>query len=135
MKNPTRVSSLAGKDRAKRAGLVFVFLWFFLGGLAHFFATDLVAKIVPPYIPWPYEVALVSGVFEILGAMGLLWGKTRRSAGIGLLLLTIAVTPANIYMLQHAQQFPVPYVLLWLRLPLQAGLVLLILWSTKPRPL
>jgi uncharacterized membrane protein len=135
MKNLTKVGSVAGRDRAKRIGLVFVFLWFFVGGLAHFFATDLEAQIVPPYIPWPHEVTLISGVFELMGAMGLLWGKTRRSAGIGLFLLTIAVTPANIYMLQHAQQFPVPYWLLWLRLPFQVGLLLLILWATKPRPL
>jgi uncharacterized membrane protein len=135
MKNLIRVGSVAGKDRAKRVGLVFIFLWFFVGGLAHFFATDLEAQIVPSYIPWPHEVTLISGVFEIMGAMGLLLGKTRRPAGIGLFLLTIAVTPANIYMLQHAQQFSVPYWLLWLRLPLQSGLLVLILWSTKPRSL
>jgi uncharacterized membrane protein len=135
MKTPKRVGSATKKERVKFAGLVFIFLWFFVGGLAHFTATDLEAQIIPPYIPWPHEVTLISGAFEILGALGLIWGKTRRSAGIGLFLLTIAVTPANIYMLQQAQQFPVPYWLLWLRLPLQVGLLVLILWSTKPRPL
>jgi uncharacterized membrane protein len=135
MKTPIKVESVTGKDSAKRVGMVVIFLWFFVGSLAHFFATDLEAQTIPPYIPWPHEITLISGVFEIFGAMGLLWGKTRRPAGIGLFLLTIAVTPANIYMLQHAQQFPVPYWLLWLRLPLQVGLLVLILWSTKPRPL
>ena len=130
LEKPPSVGVGLGTKGAKRIGLTFVFLWFFVGGLAHFAAADLEAKIVPPYIPWPHEVVLISGVFELLGALGLLWSATRRMAGIGLFILTIAVTPANIYMLQHAQQFPVPYWLLWLRLPFQVGLLWLIWWST-----
>jgi uncharacterized membrane protein len=101
--------------------------------LAHFVAADLEARIVPPSIPWPHEVVFVSGVLEILGALGLLWSKTRRSAGIGLFMLTIAVTPANVYMLQQADHFVVPQWLLWLRLPLQGGLLLLIWWAAIPK--
>lgn len=126
---PPRVGTAPTTGKAQRTGLIFVFLWFFVGGLAHFAATDLEAQIVPPYIPWPHAVVLISGVLEVLGALGLLWRATRRWAGVGLFLLTIAVTPANIYMLQHASQFAVPYGLLWLRLPLQVGLLWLIAWS------
>ena len=126
---PPRVGRAATTGKAQRTGLIFVFLWFFVGGLAHFVATDLETQIVPPYIPWPHEVVLISGVLEVVGALGLLWRATRRWAGVGLFLLTIAVTPANIYMLQHASQFAVPYGLLWLRLPLQVGLLWLIAWS------
>lgn len=89
-------------------------------------------RIVPPYIPWPHAAVLLSGVFEWLGAAGLLWWRTRRAAGIGLFLLTFAVTPAHIYMLQRPELFGVPYWLLVLRLPVQAGLLWLILWSTAP---
>lgn len=133
LNNRPAVGKAAALGRTKRVGLSLVFLWFFVGGLAHFVATDLEAKIVPPYIPWPHEVILLSGAFEILGALGLVWDRSRRWAGIGLFMLTIAVTPANIYMLQQAQQFSVPYWLLWLRLPLQVGLLLLIWWSTITR--
>jgi uncharacterized membrane protein len=119
-------------SKARLIGLGFVFLWFFVGGIAHFAATNLEMRIVPPYIPWPYGVVLVSGVFELLGAFGLLVGRTRRVAGIGLFLLTIAVTPAHIYMLQRADLFAVPYWALVLRLPLQVGLLALIAWSTTP---
>ena len=112
------------------AALAFVFVWFFVGGIAHFVATDLEATIVPPYIPWPVEAVLVSGVFELLGAFGILLPSTRKAAGIGLFLLTLAVTPAHIYMLQRPELFGVPVWALWLRLPLQAALLWLILWST-----
>jgi uncharacterized membrane protein len=65
---------------ASRAALAFVFLWFFIGGIAHFVFTEAEMRIVPPYIPWPREAVLVSGVFELLGAVGLLWPPTRRAA-------------------------------------------------------
>jgi uncharacterized membrane protein len=112
------------------AGLSFVFLWFFIGGIAHFVATDTEARIVPPYIPWPVAAVLVSGVFELLGAFGILLPGTRKAAGIGLFGLTLAVTPAHIYMLQQPELFPVPIWALWLRLPIQVALLWLIIWST-----
>ena len=76
---------------------------------------------------------LISGAFELLGALGLLMRPTRRTAGWGLFWLTIAVTPANIYMLQNHDLFPIPYWVLVVRLPAQAALLALILWSTSPR--
>jgi uncharacterized membrane protein len=112
------------------AGLAFVFIWFFVGGIMHFVATDTEVRIVPPYIPWPVAAVLVSGVFELLGAAGILIGRTRRAAGVDLFLLTLAVTPAHIYMLQRPELFPVPLWALWLRLPIQAALLWLIAWST-----
>ena len=118
------------RTRAKQAGLAFVFLWFFIGGIAHFAATGIEMRIIPPYIPWPRATVLVSGVFELLGAFGILWPPTRRAAGIGLFLLTIAVTPANVYMLQRPDLFDVPVWALVLRLPLQLALLAVIAWST-----
>jgi len=121
-------------SRPQIIGLAIVFLWFFIGGIAHFVATDLEATIVPPYIPWPVAAVLVSGVFELLGAAGILVPSLRRAAGIGLFLLTLAVTPAHIYMLQQPELFNVPLWALWLRLPIQVALLALIVWSTwKPR--
>lgn len=118
----------------RRAGLAFVFLWFLIGGIAHFVATETEMRIVPPYVPWPREAVLASGVFELLGAAGLLWRRMRRAAGIGLFLLTIMVTPAHFYMLQRPELFDVPYWALVLRLPIQVALLALIAWSTWRRP-
>jgi len=116
----------------QRIALLFVFLYFLIGGACHFLYTPLFVKIVPPYIPFPLLAVIVSGVFELMGAIGIANKRTRYPAGIGLTLLTIAVTPANLYMYQHAAAFPnVPQWLLLVRLPLQLVLIACILWSTR----
>lgn len=112
-----------------RAALAILVLWFGLGSIAHFAFTEAEARIVPPWIPWPREAVLLSGVFEALGAAGLLLRRTRAGAAWGLFALTVAVTPANVHMLQHAQDFPmVPHWILVARLPLQAVLLAVIAW-------
>jgi uncharacterized membrane protein len=126
--------TLAMTPIVKRVGLVLVFLWFMIGGVEHFSLTEAEMRIVPPSIPWPQAAVLISGVFELLGAVGILIPVTRRAAGIGLFLLTIAVTPANVYMLQHAELFNVPRWALVIRLPFQAVLLALIIWSTWNSP-
>jgi uncharacterized membrane protein len=133
MKNNSADASVDGISMvavAQRIGLVVVFLWFFIGGFAHFKLTEMETSIVPPYIPYPRAMVLISGVCELLGAIGILIPRTRRAAGMGLLLLTIAVTPANVFMLQHAERYSVPMWALIFRLPFQAFLLWLIWWST-----
>ena len=120
------------RDGGRRFGRAFVFLWFLIGGIAHFAATETEVRLVPPYIPWPLAAVWVSGAFELLGAVGLLFLRTRRAAGIGLFVLTICVTPVHVYMLQRPDLFAVPYWALVLRLPLQVALLALIAWSTAP---
>jgi uncharacterized membrane protein len=118
-------------DRAlQRVTFVFVFLWFAVGGFFHFAATATEMRIMPPYVPWPHAMVLVSGVFEWLGAAGMLIPAVRRAAGVGLFLLTVAVTPANVYMLQQADHFQIAPWVLEARLVIQVLLLALILWST-----
>jgi uncharacterized membrane protein len=124
--------AMTARGFAYRAGLAFVFLWFALGGIAHFAFTRIEERIVPPYVPWHHTTVLITGVFELLGALGLLFARTRGAAGWGLFALTIAVTPANIYMLQKPDLFEIPYWVLIARLPVQAALLALIVWVSKP---
>jgi len=120
--------------RWQRVALWFVIAWFFFGGLAHFAFTELEASIVPPQIPDATDVVLGTGVLELAGALGLMLPWTRRLAGWCLFALTLAVTPANVYMLHAHDQFPsVPVWLLWLRLPLQLVLLWLIVWGSRWR--
>ena len=117
----------------KKIALSIVFLWFAIGGTGHFLAPDFFLKIVPPALPMRLPAVYLSGLFELVGALALLHTKYRRAAGIGLMCLSIAVTPANVYMWQHPELFPqVPEALLLMRLVLQAFLLWLIWWSTVP---
>lgn len=117
----------------KNLGLAFVFLWFMGGGIAHFIVTDFFVAIMPPYIGFHREIVYISGVLEILGAIGILIPATRRWAGIALLLLVVCVSPANIHMWLHPELFPdVPTAFLSARLVIQVGLLWLIWWCTRP---
>ncbi|MDX1496133.1 MAG: hypothetical protein R3352_01125 [Salinisphaeraceae bacterium] len=119
---------------ARKIGLGFVFAWFFFGGIGHFLMTDFFVSIVPPYIPWPLAAVYVSGVFELLGAIGILIPATRRLAGLGLIALTLSVSLANIHMWLHPELFPqFPEWTLTARLVVQVFLLAVIWWSTQPR--
>lgn len=122
------------KSIARRVGLLFVILLFAGSGTLHFLITDLFASIIPPALPLRREAVYISGACELAGALGLCLPRWRRLAGIGLFLLTVAVTPANIYMWLRADLFPqvAPGLLFW-RLPLQLVL-LAIIWGVAIAP-
>lgn len=61
---------------------------------------DLVA-MVPPAFPAPELLVTLTGILELAGAAGLVYGRTSRAAAIGLALLFIAMFPANVYAAQQ----------------------------------
>ena len=102
-----------------------------VAGILHFVATDTYVGIMPDYLPLHRELVYLSGVLEVLFGLGLLWHKTREAAGAGLILLYLAVLPANINMaVQDIQpaSFHIPEILLWARLPFQ---LVLIYWAWR----
>lgn len=122
------------KFTKQQIGLAIVFGWFFFGGIGHFVMTEFFVKIVPPYIPNALMMVYVSGVFELLGAFGILLSATRRLAGLGLFVLTLCVTPANVHMWLHPAQFPeLPAWTYSVRLVIQVLLLACIWWSTQPK--
>ena len=101
---------------------------FLFTGILHFVNPEPFLRIVPPILPWPGALVFISGVAEIAGSIGLLFRRTRRVAAYGLVLLLVAVFPANIYMAVVNIPFPgiagQPWAQ-WFRLPLQ---VVFIVW-------
>ncbi len=115
------------KSRALRVGLRWLLAVAMIGaGIGHFAMTDRFAMIVPPWLPWPRALVYVSGVAELAGGVGLLIPKLRRAAAWGLVLLYLAVFPANIHMAVHKIE---PWgghlsdFAQWARLPFQAVLI------------
>lgn len=109
------------------AGRAILAVFFVVAGSLHFLFPDPYLRMVPPFLPWPSALVSISGVAEIAGGLGLLLPRWRRLAAYGLVLLLIAVFPANIYIAVAHVRFSG---LLgnawvqWLRLPLQIPLVL-----------
>jgi uncharacterized membrane protein len=121
---------------AQRIGVLLAAIFYVVAGALHFLKPEPYLRVMPPYIPWHVAMVRVSGVFEILGGLGLLVPETRRAAAWGLIALLIAVFPANIYMATHpidAGAVSIAPVLRWARLPLQLLLALWLLWYTRPR--
>jgi len=111
------------------AGMVAIGTW-------HFVRPEPFVRIVPDLLPAPLLLVYVSGVFEILGGLGLLWNKTRRWASWGLVALYVAVFPANINMaINEIQLEPggtLPVWAMWARLPLQALIIAAAYWVGRP---
>ena len=106
-------------------------------GLSHFYALPFFMAIVPPWLPMPELMIYISGVFEILGGVGLLVPATRRFSGWGLVALFVAVYPVNIHMLVNDVYPPdvTPNrLLLWARMPIQAIFVVWALWVANIWP-
>jgi uncharacterized membrane protein len=107
-------------------------LFFVTAGLNHFISPDFYLKIMPPYLLGHLLLVYLSGFFAMaLGVLVLIPKFTRLSAW-GLIALLIAVFPANIHMSINAELYPEynPAVL-WLRLPLQVGLIAWAYWYTE----
>lgn len=104
---------------------------FILAGANHFINPRTYIAIMPPYIPYHRTMVYVSGVFEILGGVGVLFSQTRTWAGIGLILLMLAVFPANIHMALNTKRYhKIPAWVLYVRLPMQFVIIAWIWWTT-----
>ena len=116
-----------------RIPLIVIATFFTCGGIAHFVVADFFTKAMPSYLSHHFELVIISGVFEILGAVGILVPKTRLLAGYCLIALIIAVYPANIDMALNPEKFPdIPVIFLYIRLPFQFLFIWFVWWAIKP---
>ena len=112
----------------KKAGLTVLVLIFLVAGANHFLNPESYRKIIPQYFPYPTTLVYVSGLFEIIFGLLLIPASTRKMAAWGIILLLVAVFPANIQMMLNYQQEDRPYAWVTIvRLPVQA---LLIWWAS-----
>ncbi|MEP6617826.1 MAG: DoxX family protein [bacterium] len=94
--------ALAASPSRLTVSLMLMCAFFVASGIAHFIRPAMYMRIMPPWLPAPLALVLVSGVFEALGGVGVLIPATRVAAGWGIIVLLVAVFPANIQMLLNA---------------------------------
>lgn len=123
----------------KKAALWLLAVFFVLAGLNHFRDPGFYLAMMPPLLPAPKALNVISGVAELLGGVGVLLPRTRRLAGYGLIALLVAVFPANIYAALQGQLeglSAAPWTL-WARLPFQGLFIYWVWWATlkkEPTP-
>ena len=115
---------------------IYLMAYFYINiGVDHFISPTYYMNIMPPYLPFHIELVYISGFFEVALGLMLLFRKTRFYAAWGLILLLIAVYPANIYLAfnQRPQEaIEISHFLAsWIRLPLQFVFIGLAYWHSK----
>ena len=103
-------------------------------GIKHFVDVEYFVSIVPNYISWKKEAVFISGFFEILLGILLLFHKTRKLAAWGIIMLLIAVFPANIYL--YVSEIPrdilnISKIDALIRMPFQIPLIVISYWHSK----
>ena len=127
------VKQLSSWRNAGRLALVIMFLF---TGTSHFTSMKYdFAAMIPAPLPNNLWVIYLTGVLEIVGALGLLIPRTRKLAGICLVLLLVALFPANVYAALNEiplrGEAPTP---LWLRGPIQLLFIGMVWWTSIKEP-
>lgn len=122
-------AGVSGLDDWQTVVRVALALMFVFTGLSHFGKTkyDMV-KMMPPVFPNPLQLVYLTGAFEILGGVGLVFLPDLRGlVALSLILLLLAIFPANIYAALHRVIFRgKPATNLWLRTPMQVLYIILL---------
>lgn len=107
--------------------------FYVLAGLNHFRDPDFYLRIMPTYMAWHLSLVYLSGGFEIVLGVLLLFPRFTRIAGFGLIVLLIAIFPANIHMAANPALYTdISPIALWIRLPLQGVFIAWAYWYTRP---
>ena len=112
---------------SRQTGSWLIGIFFIIAGAIHFARPEPYLAMMPPWLPQPGLLVVVSGLAEIAGGLGLLIGPTRRLAAWGLIALLLAVFPANLHVALHG--WPGTGFLawaLWVRLPFQVIFIWLV---------
>jgi len=125
-------------SRTKRLLLWVMAAAYMVAGFNHLLNPSFYVAIIPPGLPEPAWLNLISGLAEIVLGVFLLEPRTRVFAAWGIIALLVAVFPANVYVATENLGLPdgTPgtgnALVSWARLPLQALLILWAWWYTRP---
>jgi uncharacterized membrane protein len=72
-------------------------LFFVFTSIGHFISTAGMATMLPAAVPYRIELVYLTGVLELLGAIGVWIPRLTKLTGLLLILMLIGLLPANIY--------------------------------------
>jgi len=116
--------------------IIILSLFYINVGVAHFTNPEFFRVIMPPYIPYHDFFVYLSGFFEVLFGLMIVFKKTRYIGGTGLLFLLIAVFPANIYLFQSYEAQEILNITksgAFIRLFFQLPLLILAYWHANEK--
>ena len=120
------------KFKIKTISIIIMSLFYIMAGTNHFINPDWYVRIVPPILPFKTAIIFISGILEIILGTLLIFPKRRFIASWGLILLLVAVYPANIYVaLTNGEAMDTTPLIAWGRLPFQFVLIGLAYWHSK----
>ena len=107
-------------------------IFYVIVGIKHFQDPSWFVQIIPPILPYKYELVYISGFFEILLGILLMIPRFQSIAAKGLMALLICVYPANIYLAQtNGVALGISPLIAWGRLPFQFVFIGLAYWHLK----
>ena len=107
-------------------------IFYIIVGIKHFQDPSWFVQIVPPILPYKYELVYISGFFEVLLGILLMIPRFQSIAAKGLMALLICVYPANIYLAQtNGVAMGISPLIAWGRLPFQFVFIGLAYWHLK----
>ena len=120
------------KFKIKTISIIIMSLFYIGVGTNHIINPNWFVRIIPPILPFKIAIVYISGIFEIILGSLLIFPKTRFIAGWGLIILLVAVYPANIYVaLTNGEAMDITPLIAWGRLPFQFVLIGLAYWHSK----
>ena len=107
-------------------------IFYIMVGIKHFQDPSWFVQIIPPILPYKYELVYLSGFFEVLLGILLMIPRFQSTAAKGLIILLICVYPANIYLAQtNGAVLGISPFIAWGRLPFQFVFIGLAYWHSK----
>lgn len=107
-------------------------IFYIIVGIKHFQDPSWFVQIVPPILPYKYELVYISGFFEVFLGILLMIPRFQSIAAKGLIALLICVYPANIYLAQtNGVAMGISPLIAWGRLPFQFVFIGLAYWHLK----
>lgn len=108
---------------------------YLFAGVNHFVMPQFYIPLIPDYLPHPQLLNTLSGIFEIVFGLGLIFRRSRRASSILIVMMLLAFIPSHVYFIELGscvdQSLCVPEWVSWVRLILVHPLLIWWAWSVR----